>query len=59
MDSSAYENIKNHPRPGHGDYTWHVHFVVSDYRGGGRGSKAPLVRLSAVLLKETLEYHEH
>ena len=38
MDSSAYENIKNHPRPGHGDYTWHVRYGNYDYRGGGRGS---------------------
>ena len=38
MDSSAYENIKNHPRPGHGDYTWHARYGNYDYRGGGRGS---------------------
>lgn len=38
MDSSAYENIKNTPRPGHGDYTWKVRYGLYDYRGGGRGS---------------------
>jgi chorismate synthase len=38
MDSSAYENLKNHPRPGHGDYTWHARYGNYDYRGGGRGS---------------------
>lgn len=38
MDSSAYENIKNNPRPGHGDYTWKTKYNIYDYRGGGRGS---------------------
>ena len=38
MDSSAYENLKTTPRPGHGDYTWKARYGVYDYRGGGRGS---------------------
>jgi len=38
MDSSAYANIKNNPRPGHGDYTWRARYGTYDYRGGGRGS---------------------
>lgn len=38
MDSSAYENLKNNPRPGHGDYTWKARYGLYDYRGGGRGS---------------------
>lgn len=38
MDSSAYENIKDNPRPGHGDYTWKERYGFYDYRGGGRGS---------------------
>jgi chorismate synthase len=38
MDSSSYENLKNKPRPGHGDYTWTARYGVYDYRGGGRGS---------------------
>jgi chorismate synthase len=37
-DSSAYENLKTTPRPGHGDYTWKTRYGVYDYRGGGRGS---------------------
>jgi chorismate synthase len=37
-DPSAYEAIKNKPRPGHGDYTWTAKYGVYDYRGGGRGS---------------------
>lgn len=38
MNSSAYENIKDNPRPGHGDYTWKTRYGIYDYRGGGRGS---------------------
>jgi chorismate synthase len=38
VDSSAYENLKNKPRPGHGDYTWKARYGAYDYRGGGRGS---------------------
>lgn len=37
-DSKSYSNIKNTPRPGHGDYTWRARFRNYDYRGGGRGS---------------------
>jgi len=37
-DSSAYEPLKNKPRPGHGDYTWTSKYGIYDYRGGGRGS---------------------
>ncbi|MDD1763574.1 MAG: chorismate synthase [Methanobacteriaceae archaeon] len=37
-DSSAYEALKNKPRPGHGDYTWTAKYGSYDYRGGGRGS---------------------
>lgn len=38
FDSSAYEAIKNKPRPGHGDFTWKTKYHNYDYRGGGRGS---------------------
>jgi chorismate synthase len=38
MDSSAYEKLKDTPRPGHGDYTWKTRYGTYDYRGGGRGS---------------------
>lgn len=37
-DSSAYDNLKNKPRPGHGDYCWISRYGHYDYRGGGRGS---------------------
>lgn len=37
-DSSAYADLKNKPRPGHGDYCWISRYGRYDYRGGGRGS---------------------
>lgn len=38
VDSAAYEDLKNKPRPGHGDYGWISRYEHYDYRGGGRGS---------------------
>ncbi|HEY0196637.1 MAG TPA: chorismate synthase [Methanobacterium sp.] len=38
FDSSAYETLKNTPRPGHGDFTWKNKYLNYDYHGGGRGS---------------------
>lgn len=36
-DSSAYEKIKDTPRPGHADYTAYVKYGgFNDYRGGGQ-----------------------
>jgi chorismate synthase len=38
-DSSAYETLKNIPRPGHADYTAYVKYTgLADRRGGGRFS---------------------
>ena len=38
-DSSAYERIKDLPRPGHADYTAFMKYGgFNDYRGGGRFS---------------------
>ncbi|WP_455644728.1 chorismate synthase [Methanosphaera sp.] len=36
--SKNYDNLKNKPRPGHGDLCWQEKFGNYDYRGGGRGS---------------------
>lgn len=36
--SSSYDNLKNNPRPGHGDFCWTSRYGIYDYRGGGRGS---------------------
>jgi chorismate synthase len=38
VDSSAYEDIKDVFRPGHGDYTYFKKYGLRDYRGGGRAS---------------------
>jgi chorismate synthase len=37
-DSSAYDAIKNMPRPGHADYTYQAKYGIRDHRGGGRAS---------------------
>ena len=37
-DSSAYDAIKDTPRPGHADYTYLAKYAVRDHRGGGRAS---------------------
>lgn len=37
-DSSAYDAIKNTPRPGHADYTYLEKYGIRDHRGGGRAS---------------------
>lgn len=36
--SKNYDNLKNNPRPGHGDLCWNKKYENYDYRGGGRGS---------------------
>ena len=38
VDSSAYEDIKDIFRPGHGDFTYFKKYGIRDYRGGGRAS---------------------
>lgn len=37
-NSSAYDAIKNMPRPGHADYTYQAKYGIKDHRGGGRAS---------------------
>lgn len=37
-DSSAYDAIRNKPRPGHADYTYWAKYGIRDHRGGGRAS---------------------
>lgn len=36
--SKNYDNLKNNPRPGHGDLCWQEKYGNYDYRGGGRSS---------------------
>ncbi len=38
VDSSAYEAIRDLPRPGHADYGYQTKYGFRDYRGGGRSS---------------------
>lgn len=37
-DSSAYDALRNKPRPGHADYTYQMKYGMRDHRGGGRSS---------------------
>jgi len=57
VDSSAYERIKDIPRPGHADYTYHAKFGVRDWRGGGRASgRETVARVAAgAIAKKILE----
>lgn len=58
VDSSAYENLKTHPRPGHADFVLHEKSNgYNDYSGGGHSSgrvSAPIVALAA-LAEEALK----
>jgi chorismate synthase len=37
-DSSAYDDLRDVFRPGHGDYTYFKKYGIRDHRGGGRAS---------------------
>jgi chorismate synthase len=37
-DSSAYDLLRDRPRPGHADYTYQTKYGLRDHRGGGRAS---------------------
>lgn len=37
-DSSAYDLLRNKPRPGHADYAYQMKYGLRDHRGGGRAS---------------------
>ncbi len=57
-DSSAYDNIRNHPRPGHADFTsFHKFGGFNDYRGSGHFSGRITLGLVAagVVAKKMLE----
>jgi chorismate synthase len=54
-DSSAYEAIKNLPRPGHADYSYQAKYGYRDYRGGGRSSgRETLSRVAAGAIAKKL-----
>jgi len=37
-DSSAYDALRDRPRPGHADYSYQAKYGLRDHRGGGRAS---------------------
>ncbi len=37
-DSSAYDLLRDEPRPGHADYAYQMKYGLRDHRGGGRAS---------------------
>src|SRR5512140_2125314 len=37
-DSSAYDLLRDKPRPGHADYAYQMKYGLRDHRGGGRAS---------------------
>jgi len=57
IDSTAYEELKNIFRPGHGDFTYQVKYGIRDHRGGGRSSaRETVARVAAgVIAKKILE----
>lgn len=38
VDSTAYEELRDIFRPGHGDFTYYKKYGIRDHRGGGRAS---------------------
>lgn len=61
-DSSAYDALRETPRPGHADYTYQMKYGLRDHRGGGRASARETVgRVAAgaiarkLLVKEGIE----
>ncbi len=58
-DSSAYDAIRNTPRPGHADYTYQAKYGIRDHRGGGRASARETVgRVAAGAIAKKLLYQE-
>lgn len=58
-DSSAYEPLRNKPRPGHADYSYQAKYGLRDHRGGGRASARETVgRVAAGAIAKKLLYHE-
>ena len=54
-DSSAYEAIKDLPRPGHADYGYMAKYGIRDHRGGGRSSgRETLSRVAAGAIAKKL-----
>jgi len=58
-NSSAYDLLRDRPRPGHADYTYQMKYGLRDHRGGGRASARETVgrvaagAIAKKLLKES------
>lgn len=58
-DSSAYDEIRNTPRPGHADYTYNARYGIRDHSGGGRASARETVgRVAAGAVARKFLSHE-
>jgi chorismate synthase len=59
-DSSAYDELRLVPRPGHADYTFHAKYGLRDHRGGGRASaRETVARVAAgAVAKQLLAQHD-
>ncbi len=57
--SKNYDNLKNNPRPGHGDLCWNQKFKNYNYNGGGRGSGRITIGhvIGGAVSKKLLEYY--
>jgi chorismate synthase len=59
VNSSAYEDIKDVFRPGHGDYTYLKKYGIRDYHGGGRASaRETAARVAAGAIAGKIIYRE-
>jgi chorismate synthase len=58
VDSRGYDELRNVPRPGHADYTFHAKYGWRDHRGGGRASaRETTARVAAgAVAKKLLEH---
>ena len=58
VDSLRYDELRNVPRPGHADYTFHAKYGWRDHRGGGRASaRETAARVAAgAVAKKLLEH---
>jgi len=58
-DSTAYEELRNIFRPGHGDFTYAKKYGIRDHRGGGRASgRETVARVAAgAIAKKVITRH--
>lgn len=57
-DSSAYDAIRDKPRPGHADYAYGIKYGLRDHRGGGRASARETVgRVAAGAIARKILYN--